>query len=297
MATLDEVATFHTGDAVPPGRDESQQPARQGSAELAQIKQMLDCALAVQRNLEEQLRCKEQEQRDAARRNDEFLATLAHELKNPLAPIRNGLQLLRLAQGDPSLLEQVHAIMERQFEQINRLIDDLLDVSRISIGRFELRKESVDLASIVNRAVEICRPLIEELGHELLVQSPTDSVMLEGDPERLTRVCVNLLRYAATHVESRGRILFQIDREPEVVLISIRDNGVGIPVDKLPHVFDPYMPRDRPGERGHGALSLEMTLVKQLVELHGGTVEARSAGPGKGSEFVVRLPIREPAKP
>lgn len=228
--------------------------------------------------------------KEADRRKDEFLATLAHELRNPLAPLRNGLELMRLAQDNQEMLEQARAMMDRQLGQMVRLIDDLLDVSRISRGRIELRRERVELAEVLRQAIETSRPLIEAGGHQLIVEESPTPVIVEADLMRMSQVFSNLLNNAAKYTPSGGQIVVAIAREDGGVAVSVRDTGVGIPAAMLPRVFEMFAQVDRSLERSQGGLGIGLSLVKKLVEMHGGSVEARSEGHGKGSEFVVRLP-------
>jgi CheY-like chemotaxis protein len=228
--------------------------------------------------------------RQADRRKDEFLATLAHELRNPLAPLRNGLEIMRIARGDESLVEQARHMMERQLGQMVRLIDDLLDLSRITLGKVELRLERVALASVVQSALETSRAPIEAGGHRLTVTLPPKPVHLLADATRLAQVLANLLNNSAKYTEPGGQIWLSAQLEAERVVLRVRDTGVGIPAQLLPVVFDLFVQADRSLERAQGGLGVGLTLVKRLVEMHGGTVEAHSAGSGQGSEFVVRLP-------
>ena len=229
--------------------------------------------------------------RDTDRRKDEFLATLAHELRNPLAPIRNGLHIIRLAGDDPHALEQARSTMERQLEQMVRLIDDLLDVSRITRGRLELRKERVELASLVKSAVEGVRPLIESRGHRLTIRLGPEPIHLDADPVRLAQVLSNLLNNAAKYTDPGGSIWLTSTRRGDEVIVSVRDTGIGIAPDALPAIFDLFTQVDRSLEKSQGGLGIGLTLVKQLVEMHGGSVEARSDGVGRGAEFITRLPV------
>jgi CheY-like chemotaxis protein len=233
--------------------------------------------------------------REANRRKDQFLATLAHELRNPLAPLLNGLQIMRLSQRDPAAMEQARAMMERQLGQMVHLIDDLLDVSRISLGKITLRRSRVELSKIIQQAVETSRPLIDASGHQLTVELPSQSVLLDADATRLAQVVSNLLNNAAKYTEPGGRIALLVERLASEVAIRVRDNGVGIPPAMLPQVFEIFTQVDRSIERSQGGLGIGLSLVKGLVEMHGGSVEAHSSGPGQGSEFVVRLPIAESA--
>ncbi|MGH7694495.1 MAG: ATP-binding protein [Gemmatimonadaceae bacterium] len=231
------------------------------------------------------------ELRDGDRRKDEFLATLAHELRNPLAPIRNALHIMQLAEHDAAAVEQARTMMERQLRQMVRLIDDLLDVSRITRGKLDLRKERVELAAVIGNAVDTTRPLIEAAGHSLTVSLPPEPVYLDADPMRLAQVFSNLLNNAAKYTDRGGRLWLTATQDDKDIVITVRDTGIGIPAEALPTVFDMFAQVDRSLEKSQGGLGIGLTLVKRLVELHGGTVEVCSDGPGKGSEFIARLPI------
>ncbi len=233
----------------------------------------------------------EEAMREADRRKDEFLATLAHELRNPLAPLRNGLHTLCLAGDDRRVWEQVRPMMERQLGHMVRLVDDLLDLSRISRGKIELRRERVDVASVVNNAVETSRPLIEASHHQLEVTLPEQPVYLDADATRLAQVLSNLLNNAARYTPEEGRVRLSVEARPGEVAFRVTDSGIGIPAEKLPQVFDMFTQAEPAKERSRGGLGIGLTLVKRLVEMHAGTVEASSAGPGLGSEFLVRLPV------
>ncbi|HJT77687.1 MAG TPA: ATP-binding protein, partial [Gemmataceae bacterium] len=231
------------------------------------------------------------ELREQDRRKDEFLALLAHELRNPLAPIRNGLQVLRLAGSDASPAAQARAMMERQLGHMVRLIDDLLDVSRVSRNKMELRRSRVLLADVVSSAVETARPAVEEAGHELTVSLPPEPVHLDADLTRLAQVFGNLLSNSAKYTPRGGRIRLSAGRRGDEVVVSVRDNGIGIPAESLRSIFDMFSQVDRSIERSTGGLGIGLALVKGLVEMHGGTVTAESPGVGKGSTFTVRLPV------
>jgi PAS domain S-box-containing protein len=234
--------------------------------------------------------------KETDRRKDEFLAMLAHELRNPLAPIRNAVQIFR-AKGPPvPELQWARDVIDRQVFQLTRLVDDLLDVSRITRGKIELRKERVQLAAIVNSAVEASRPLIEKWGHEFTVTLPPEPIYLEADQTRLAQALLNLLNNAAKYTEQGGRIWLTAERDGEHVVIRVKDTGIGIPQEMLPRIFDMFTQVDRSLERSQGGLGIGLTLVQSLVERHGGTVKAHSGGPGKGSEFVVRLPVAAESK-
>lgn len=228
---------------------------------------------------------------EADRRKDEFLATLAHELRNPLAPIRNSLHLLRLSGDLSPSLESVRDIMERQVDHMVRLVDDLLDVSRIAHGKIELRKETIELATIVARVLEAIRPIIDAAGHQLAISLPAEPIVLEADPLRLSQMLGNLLNNAAKYTTEGGQIWLTARSEAGEAVISVRDTGLGIPADMLPKVFDLFTQVDRTLTRAQGGLGIGLTLTKSFVELHGGRIEAHSDGPGRGSEFIVRLPV------
>jgi PAS domain S-box-containing protein len=233
----------------------------------------------------------EQALRDADRRKDEFLAMLAHELRNPLAPIRNSLNILRLmSQSDPTV-EQVGQMMERQVNHMVRLVDDLLEVSRITRGKIELRLELVELAGVVRTAVETSQPLISGAGHQLAVSLPPEPLTVSADPVRLSQIISNLLNNAAKYTEAGGQIWLTIRREDNWVDISVRDTGIGIAPEMLPNVFQLFTQIDRHSGRAQGGLGIGLTLVKSLTEMHGGEVRAHSDGLGQGSEFVIRLPL------
>ncbi|HJR34155.1 MAG TPA: PAS domain-containing sensor histidine kinase [Gemmatimonadales bacterium] len=228
--------------------------------------------------------------KEADRRKDEFLAVLSHELRNSLAPVRNAVGILKLRSPDLPELRSAQEIIERQVRQMTRLIDDLLDVTRITQDRLELRRERVALAQVLREAVEISRPMITQDGHELDVVIPSDPVLLDADGARLAQVFANLLNNAAKYTPAGGRISLSASCDGSEVLISVRDNGVGIAPEMLPQVFEMFLQVDRSEGRTRGGLGIGLTLVKRLVTLHDGTVEAKSDGLGAGSEFLVRLP-------
>ena len=233
--------------------------------------------------------------RDADARKDEFLATLAHELRNPLAPIRNAVQIMHLSH-DQAMHRNARTIIERQLRQMVHLVDDLLDISRISQGKVELRREAVDLSMIVATAIETSRPLIDAGHHELTVTlAPPRSLMVDGDMTRLCQILANLLNNAAKYTPEGGRIAVVMERDGANASITVRDSGIGIARDMLPRVFDMFSQVDRSMERAQGGLGIGLALVKQLVEMHGGSVRATSAGLDEGSTFIVRLPLIAPA--
>ena len=229
--------------------------------------------------------------READRQKDEFLATLAHELRNPLAPIRNAVQILLLKGQDVPDLQWAGDVIDRQVNQMTRLVDDLLDVSRITMGKLELRKEIVELAKVIQDAVETSRPLIDQDAHRLTVSLPALPLMVEADLVRLAEVFSNLLNNAAKYTERGGDIELSVDIEDRTAVVRVKDSGIGIPVEMLPNVFNLFTQVDRHLHRSQGGLGIGLTLVKRLVEMHAGTVEARSEGAGRGSEFIVRLPL------
>lgn len=228
--------------------------------------------------------------KEADRRKDEFLATLAHELRNPLAPISNAVQLMSRPDGRRQA-DRVVEMVGRQVKQMARLVDDLLEVSRITRGKIELKLERVPFAEIVHGAVETSQPMIDRAGHQLAVALPEQPLVLEADRVRLTQVFANLLNNAAKYTDTGGRIWLDARREDGQVVATVRDTGIGIPADALPCVFDMFAQAHRSAGKGQGGLGIGLTMVRSLVEMHHGTVEARSAGPGQGSEFIVRLPL------
>jgi signal transduction histidine kinase/ActR/RegA family two-component response regulator len=233
---------------------------------------------------------------DAGRRKDEFLATLAHELRNPLAPISNSLEILRECGTDREMIDRVREVMARQTAHLVRLVDDLMEVSRITRDRIELRKEPIDLAEIVRTAVETSQPLIDAYEHRLEVELPEESLLLDADPVRIAQVLANLLNNATKYTDERGQIRLTARREGAHASISVRDDGIGIAPEMLDKVFDLFRQVSSPMDRAQGGLGIGLTLVKRLVEMHGGTVLARSAGVGHGTEFTVRLPLAEPRR-
>ncbi|HET6880459.1 MAG TPA: PAS domain S-box protein [Pirellulales bacterium] len=225
------------------------------------------------------------------RRKNEFLAMLAHELRNPLAPLRTGLEVMRLSAHDGEDAELARRMMERQLEHLVRLVDDLLDVSRISRGKLSLRLERLTLSSVVEHALELCDGLFKEHGQELAVTLPDEPLYVEADQTRLAQALCNLLNNAVKYSDRGSRIWLTVERDGHEAIIRIKDEGIGIEPDMLPKVFDLFIQVDRSLEKSKGGLGVGLTIVKRLVEMHGGTVEAFSEGHGRGSEFVVRLPI------
>ncbi len=235
----------------------------------------------------------EQALKEADRRKDEFLATLAHELRNPLAPIRNAVQLLRMIDPNGPHLQQLRDLIERQVAHLVRLVDDLLEVSRITRGKIELKRELVDLSAVVQNAVETSAPLIESGKHELTLAIPREPVEVEGDGVRLSQVVTNILNNAAKYTPEGGHIWMTLERADQEAIVRVRDNGVGIPAEMLDSVFDLFTQVKMPNRPAQGGLGIGLALVKRLVEMHGGRVEVHSEGPGRGSEFILRLPRAE----
>jgi two-component system, chemotaxis family, CheB/CheR fusion protein len=237
----------------------------------------------------------EQEIREADRRKDEFIALLAHELRNPLAPISAGIEILKRRELEPAIAERVTLTMGRQAAQLVRLIDDLLDVSRISSGRLQLRKTTVVLADIVRDAVAAVKPLIDRSGHALTVEVPPEPILLDADSARLTQVLANLLNNAARYTPNGGRIALSVRRDGESAVVTVRDNGCGIPASALPHVFEMFYQGADPRSSTQTGLGIGLALAKSLVDMHGGTIDAASAGQDRGSEFTLRVPALQQA--
>jgi signal transduction histidine kinase len=233
--------------------------------------------------------------READRRKDDFLATLSHELRNPLAPIRNAVELMSRAPGDPAVAARARAVLERQLRQLVRLVDDLLDVSRITRGKMELRREAVELHAALASAIETAQPLVESGALELTVARAPGPVHVSGDFVRLSQVFANILNNAARYTDRGGRIAIEVGVEDASAVVRVRDTGIGIRPEALDRIFQPFerMPDGSAESGSRGGLGIGLSLVRGLVELHGGRVEARSDGPGCGSEFVVRLPLAE----
>jgi PAS domain S-box-containing protein len=226
---------------------------------------------------------------DSDRSKDEFLAVLGHELRNPLAPILTALHIMRLRATDDAT-ERERAVIERQVSHLSRLVDDLLDVSRATMGKIDLRRERVDVATAVARGVEMARPLIESKGHQLAVSVPVGALFVDGDVVRLAQVIGNLLHNAAKYTDPGGHIELAGAIDGADVTIRVHDDGQGIPADRLPAMFELFVQGDQPPDRSQGGLGVGLALVRSLVQLHGGRIDARSEGPGCGSEFVIRLP-------
>jgi PAS domain S-box-containing protein len=243
------------------------------------------------KRLEDSLRRLASDLSDADRRKNEFLAMLAHELRNPLAPISNAARALRLSGNDPAAVQTASEMLERQVGQMARLVDDLLDMSRITTGRIELRRERIELAPIVYQAVEAARAVYRSQNHELVVTLPPEPVYLDADPVRLAQVIGNLLNNAAKFTDKGGHIALTVERHGGQAVIRVKDDGIGIAREHLPIIFDMFAQIDTSLERSRDGLGIGLTLVRTLVEMHDGSVEVHSGGPGRGSEFVIRLPV------
>jgi signal transduction histidine kinase len=228
--------------------------------------------------------------RDADRRKDEFLATLAHELRNPLAPIRNALEIMRMAADNPPAVEKSRAMVERQVKQLVRLIDDLLDASRMTRDKLRVDLDPLDLADPIGVAVESGQPLLDRAGVRFELHLPPGPVTVRGDRVRLTQLLTNLLTNAAKYTESGGTVTLTVEKADAHVRVRVRDTGVGIPPELLPRVFDLFTQVDRTLNRSQGGLGIGLALARRLARMHGGELTAASDGPGKGSEFVVTLP-------
>jgi signal transduction histidine kinase/CheY-like chemotaxis protein len=239
------------------------------------------------RALDTALQKKVEELADADRRKNEFLAMLAHELRNPLTPIRSGLDVLELETGGNETIR----LMQEQVDHLVRLVDDLLDLSRIVRGRVELRREPVELAKVIGRAVQTVRPLLQERQHRLSLSLPHKPVWLNADAVRMAQIFSNLLHNAAKYTDRGGQITLTAEQSTGGVMVRVRDNGIGIDRDLLPCIFDLFTQSDRSIDRSQGGLGIGLTLVRSLVEMHDGTIAAHSDGPGTGSEFTVALPV------
>jgi CheY-like chemotaxis protein len=227
----------------------------------------------------------------ADRRKDEFMAVLAHELRNPLAPIRNAVHVLKVCRDDDTRSTWARSIIERQVDQMSRLLDDLLDVTRIARGKLEVRRDRVDLAEPLERAIETSRPILDAHGHRFQAQLPLHPLLVEGDGPRLAQVFANLLNNAAKYTDRGGEVRLEAGIEEGHAVVKVRDNGIGIEASMLPNLFRMYSQAVPARERAQGGLGIGLSLVRGLVDMHGGNVEARSEGPGCGSEFIVRLPL------
>lgn len=274
-------------------RDQRNIPIAYTAAPIRAARQEMTGVVLVFRDESERLDT-EEVLRSADRRKDEFLATLAHELRNPLAPICMGLELLKVSKCEPESIEEVRSMMERQAQHMVRLIDDLLDVSRITRGKVELRPRQVELADVVQNAVDSTRPFLEESGHQLKLDLPTEPVYLNADFNRLTQVFSNLLNNAAKYTPSGGQIELSAKLEPDAVTLSVSDTGIGIPPDMQDAIFELFTQVNGTTNQGQTGLGIGLTLVKRLTEMHGGAVTVESKGSGQGSTFRIKLPIVHP---
>ncbi len=265
-------------------------PVKAGSGRIVGISKIAR-DITERRRVEKALRDSEEALQAADHRKNEFLATLAHELRNPLAPIRNSLHILRMAGTDDPSAARVQEMLERQVNHMSRLVDDLLDVARITSGKIDLRTEPVEIAAVIRSAVEVSKPLIDAGRHRLATTLPAAPMTVEGDVVRLTQVIANLLNNAAKYMEPGGQIWLTVGSEGAEAVISVRDTGIGIATDMLPQIFQMFTQVDRDGKHTQGGLGVGLALAKKLVEMHGGRIEGRSNGKGQGSEFVIRLPL------
>jgi PAS domain S-box-containing protein len=272
------------------GKDGTERSVEDSAAPIRDATGRISGAVMVFHDVTQRRRA-EKALKEADQRKDQFLAMLAHELRNPLVPIRNGLQILNLAGNNPAMAENARSIMDQALNQMVRLVDDLLDVSRITTGKLKLRKERVELATVVQSAVDTSRPLIEEQGHKLTITLPAASIVLDADPTRLAQVFSNLLNNAAKYSEQGGHITLSAEPKADEVVVRVTDRGIGIPADHLPRIFQLFAQVETASDRSQGGLGIGLSLVKGLVEMHGGKIEAYSEGPGHGSEFVARLPM------
>ncbi|MFN8389416.1 MAG: response regulator [Bdellovibrionota bacterium] len=259
--------------------------------EVARQRDVLHAATAENARLLEETRRTALELKEADRRKDEFLATLAHELRNPLAPLANGLKLMQLAAGDANTIGRARDMMERQLAHLVRLVDDLLDVSRVSTGKIRLRLDQIDLRTAVEAAIEATKPSIESGGHRLTVQLPKAPLWVKADETRAAQIVGNLLTNAGKYTPSGGDIFLSLEEFDGCACIKVRDTGIGIPQEMLPRIFDLFTQIGGELDRSQGGLGIGLALVKRLVGLHGGSVEAESPGRDQGSTFTVRIPL------
>jgi signal transduction histidine kinase len=261
---------------------------RRAELRLSELNETLDRRVT-QRT--QALHASEAQLREGDRRKDEFLATLAHELRNPLAPLRNAVHVLRLKGLPPPKMQWACEMIDRQVHAMSRLIDDLMDVSRINQGKIALRREHMELSCVLRDAIESSRPLIDECEHHLELSLPDRQFMVNADATRLTQVFMNLLNNAAKYMDRKGRIELVVRQEQQEVWVTVKDAGIGIAIDRLKSVFEMFSQVETALSRSRGGLGIGLTLSQRLVNMHGGSIEARSEGLGRGSEFVVRLPL------
>jgi signal transduction histidine kinase len=257
--------------------------------------QTLEDEPKTRQQLEQEVAVLTEQLSEAERQRDEFLAMLAHELRNPLAPLRNGLYILGLPEVSPETAARSRAAMERQLRHLIRLVDDLLDASRITSGKIQLRREPLDLTAVAARAADTARPLFAEHGLRFDVELPDRPLLLDADPVRLDQVLANLLQNAAKFTPPGGRVRLAVEGDRTGAVVRVTDSGIGVAPELLPAIFEPFVQADREIDRAQGGLGLGLTLVRRLVEMHGGRVSAASEGPGTGCELVVWLPLRSPA--
>lgn len=266
--------------------EELERRVRERTAELARTNEALQAEIAERVRVEKALR-------ETSRRKDQFLSTLAHELRNPLVPIRNALEIMRLSGDTPESVEANRSLIGRQVKQLVRLIDDLLDTARITLGTIRLKRENIEVARVVAMAEESARPFIDAAGHRLTVSLPDEPLIVNVDVVRMVQVLRNLLHNAAKYMDGEGRIWLMVEREGAEAVIRVKDTGYGIPPETLEEIFDLFTQLKPHHEQAPGGLGIGLSLVKTLTQLHGGNVVARSEGPGQGSEFIVRLPLVE----
>ena len=292
-----DVTAVHRGYLVPRGSDE-RRPVEESAAPIRDAVGAIAGAVLVFRDITERKRT-ENALLEADRRKDEFLAVLAHELRNPLAPLRNALHVVRIAGHDKATVQQVWGMMERQVLQMVRLIDDLLDVSRITRNKLELRREPIRLHEVIDAALEMSAPTVARFNHRVVRELGPDLPMVDGDRARLVQVLDNLVTNAAKYSEPGGTITVVAGRGAgDTASIIVKDTGLGIPPDMLERIFEMFTQVDRTLERSRGGLGIGLTLVRRIVQLHGGSIVARSEGPGRGSEFEITLPAApQPAEP
>ncbi len=257
---------------------------QRANAELERTNRSLQSEVAERARAERALK-------EADRHKDEFLAMLAHELRNPLAPMLNAVQLMRMKPVTDQQLSWSRDVIERQLAHLTRLVDDLLDVARITRGRINLSREPIELGTLVARAVEIVQPLIQERGHQFTTEIPDGTLRVNADPLRLTQALGNVLGNAAKYTERQGHISLSVRRQGTEIDIRVRDNGIGIPAEVLPRIFDLFTRLDRRSDHPHSGLGIGLALVRRLLQMHDGTISAHSEGTGRGSEFVIRLPL------
>ena len=277
-------------------RDFSVRARKSTDDEIGELADALNRMLAdLEREMTERQEA-ERALRAADRRKDEFLATLAHELRNPLAPIRNALYIMQTARDNPAAVAEGRAIIERQLAQLVRLVDDLLDVSRITTGKLALRRQPVDLRAVAESALESIEPLAQARGHRLHLALPPPGVVVNADPTRLAQVFLNLLNNAVKFTDPGGRIDFELGVQEGELVATVRDTGIGIAPELRDEIFEIFAQADRSLERSTMGLGVGLSLARRLVELHGGSISATSEGPGRGAQFVVRVPVQDSAK-